>query len=179
MGYNSIKEWAVKSKTVFDTLIKKEVITLTPKKKSRGSVLLSYLTNPFRFHVSHSYLHSHTNQWECAHIAQAWLDRGYSVDIIDWNNNHFIPKKDYAVFLDIHSNMERLAPLMKEDCRKILHITGAHWLFQNTAEYSRLLSLQKRKNITLYYLIQVGERLMGSTIGLFFEDEGFDHKRRA
>ena len=149
MGYNSIKEWAVKSKTVFDTLITKEVITLTPKKKSRGVVLLSYLTNPFRFHVSQSYLYSHTNQWECAQIAQTWRDKGYSVDIIDWNNNRFIPKKDYAVFIDIHSNMERLTPLMKEGCLKILHITGAHWLFQNTAEYSRLLSLQKRKNITL------------------------------
>jgi glycosyltransferase involved in cell wall biosynthesis len=149
MWHNSIIQWTIKSKTVLDPLIKKEVITLTPKKNSRGSVLLSYLTNPFRFHASQSYLYSHTNQWECVQIAQSWMDKGYSIDVIDWNNDHFTPKKDYSVFIDIHSNMERLAPLMKEDCLKILHITGAHWLFQNTAEYSRLLSLQKRKNISL------------------------------
>jgi glycosyltransferase involved in cell wall biosynthesis len=149
MGHNSIVHWAVKSKNVLDILIKREVITLNPVIKSRGVVLLSYLTNPFRFHISQSFLYSHTNQWECVQIAQAWMDKGYSVDVIDWNNDHFIPKKDYSVFIDIHSNMERLAPLMNENCLKILHITGAHWLFQNTAEYSRLLSLQKRKKISL------------------------------
>ena len=144
---------------------KKELIALTPEKKSRGEVLLSYLTNPFRFHVNQSYLYSHTNQWECAQIAKAWLDNGYSVDIIDWNNNHFVPKKDYSVFIDIHSNMERLAPLLKEDCLKILHITGAHWLFQNTAEYSRLLSLQKRKNVTL-----IPRRTVQPSMGIEYAD---------
>ncbi len=32
---------------------------------------------------------------------------------------------------------------------KILHITGAHWLFQNQAEYTRLLALQQRRGVTL------------------------------
>ncbi|MCU0289795.1 MAG: glycosyltransferase [Acidobacteria bacterium] len=150
MGFYLTDEWAVRSKAVLNKIIKNDIITLTPKNKSRGRVLLSYLTNHFRFHINKSYIYSHSNQWECTQIAQAWLDNGYTVDIIDWDNNHFIPKKDYEFFIDIHSNMERLAPLMKEDCRKILHITGAHWLFQNTAEYSRLLSLQKRKKVTLF-----------------------------
>jgi len=150
MAYNSIKKLAGKSKTAIDKIIKKEIITLTPKKKSRGEVLLSYLTKPFIFTLNQSYFSSHTNYWECTQIAQAWMDNGYTVDVIDWDNNSFIPKKDYAVFIDIHSNMERLAPYMKKNCLKILHITGAHWLFQNNAEYSRLLSLQKRRNITLF-----------------------------
>ena len=149
MKSNSIKDLACKSKTVFDKIFKRKVITLTPKIKSQSDVLLSYLTKPFAIHVNQSYFHSHTNYWECSQIAQSWLDCGYSVDVIDWDNNEFIPKKNYAVFIDIHNNMERLAPFMKKECLKILHITGAHWLFQNTAEYSRLLSLQKRKNITL------------------------------
>jgi len=146
---DSINKLAGRSRTAMDTIFKKEIVSLTPKIESRGNVLLSYLTKPFVFALNKSDFSSHTNQWECVQIAQSWMDKGYSIDVIDWNNDHFIPKKNYSVFIDIHSNMERLAPLMKENCLKILHITGAHWLFQNTAEYSRLLSLQKRKNISL------------------------------
>jgi len=133
----------------YSQLLYRDVITLNSTKKSEKNVLLSYITHPFRIKSDDPAFYSHTNTWECLQIAKTWLNYGYNVDIIDWNNNRFIPKKDYAVFIDIHSNMERLAPLMREDCQKILHITGAHWLFQNNAEYSRLLSLQKRKNITL------------------------------
>jgi glycosyltransferase involved in cell wall biosynthesis len=147
---NSIRKLAGKSRTAINTVFKKELVTLTPGIESRGKVLLSYLTKPFLFAIDQSYFSSHTNYWECTQIAQTWLDIGYTVDIIDWDNNSFIPNKDYAVFIDIHSNMERIAPYLKKDCLKILHITGAHWLFQNNAEYCRLLSLQKRKNITLY-----------------------------
>jgi glycosyltransferase involved in cell wall biosynthesis len=144
-----IKKMAYKSKTFFEKILKRKIITINPKIKSRGTVLLSYLTKSFTLNLNQSFFHSHTNYWECGQIAQSWLDNGYSVDVIDWDNNKFTPKKDYDVFIDIHSNMERLAPFMKKDCLKILHITGSHWLFQNTAEYSRLLSLQKRKNYTL------------------------------
>jgi len=83
-------------------------------------------------------------------MAQTFLDFGYDVEVINWNNMTFIPKKQYDFFIDIHCNMERLAPILNKDCYKILHITGAHWLFQNHAEYERLLSLQKRRGISLY-----------------------------
>ena len=165
MVFYTFGQWTGKSRTVFGRLTQREVITLIPEKKTQGEVLLSYLTNPFRFHVTQSHFRSHTNQWECTQIAQAWLNKGYSVDIIDWNNNHFIPKKDYSVLIDIHSNMERLAPLMRADCQKILHITGAHWLFQNTAEYSRLLSLQKRRNMTL-----IPRRTVQPSMGIEYAD---------
>jgi glycosyltransferase involved in cell wall biosynthesis len=45
--------------------------------------------------------------------------------------------------------LERLTPFLDKECVKILHITGAHWLFQNSAEYARLLSLQQRRGVTL------------------------------
>ena len=133
----------------FQQINKKGYNFLNPENKITGYCPLIISDRSIRFLVSKSSLRSHTNNWECAQIAQTWLDKGYSVDIIDWDNNQFIPQKDYAVFIDIHGNMERLAPRLKKDCLKILHITGAHWLYQNTAEYSRLLCLQKRRRITL------------------------------
>jgi glycosyltransferase involved in cell wall biosynthesis len=45
--------------------------------------------------------------------------------------------------------MERFAPILGKNCKKILHITGAHWQFQNDAEMKRLLDLKIRKGIQL------------------------------
>ncbi len=98
-------------------------------------------------------------------MAQTFLDLGYSADIIDWKNSSFIPKKDYAVFIDIHNNLERLSPFLSKDCIKILHITGAHWLFQNTAEYRRLLDLQTRRHISL-----VPRRIAAPSHGIEYAD---------
>jgi len=82
-------------------------------------------------------------------MANTWVKCGFNVDIIDWDNTTFCPEKDYSFFIDIHSNMERLAPALGKNCVKILHITGAHWRFQNNAECERLRTLKARKGISL------------------------------
>ncbi len=130
-------------------ILKKDVISIKSRSRSKKNVLLSYVTGPFLSADDSNVFQKHTNQWECFFFASFWLNCGYNVDIIDWDNSSFIPKKSYDIFIDIHSNMERLAPGLNENCKKILHITGAHWLYQNTAEYSRLLDVQARRGITL------------------------------
>lgn len=124
------------------------VVSLKPKVNSRGNVLISYIVFPFIKPIDDN-LDSHTNQWECLQIAQTFLDEGYAVDIIDWKNVSFIPRKKYVYFIDIHSNLDRLSAFINKECVKILHITTAHWLFQNEAELRRLLDLQKRRGRTL------------------------------
>jgi glycosyltransferase involved in cell wall biosynthesis len=123
------------------------VLHLHTEKPIRGDVLLSYI--PYAFLRPENSQESHTNYWECREMARIFLDLGYNVDVIDWKNDSFLPKKKYSYFIDIHSNMERLSPFLPKDCIKIFHATGAHWLFQNHAEYSRLLQLQKRRHATL------------------------------
>lgn len=115
----------------------------------KGNVLLSYITDPFRYNSPDDIPATHTNGWECNQMAVIWSNHGYAVDIINWDNTTFIPKKKYSFFIDIHSNMERLSPVLNKDCMKILHITGAHWLYQNSAEYQRTLALQRRRGCTL------------------------------
>jgi len=118
------------------------VVPLKPKRITRGRVLLSYDTGPFLTDKPYYY---HSNQWECAEIARLFLERSFSVDVIRWDNISFRPKQNYAIIVDIHQNIERLLPFLKPDCVKIMHITASHWLFQNTAEYRRLLALKERR----------------------------------
>ena len=142
---------ALKSDVIatYKRLLHLDIVTLTPDTKSDKNVLLSYITHPFRVAQQSLDFNSHTNVWECQQIAKTWVKHGYNVDIIDWYNKSFLPKKEYSIFIDIHSNMERLAPILGENCKKILHITGAHWQFQNRAEMERLSDLKSRRGIKL------------------------------
>ncbi|HEV2969560.1 MAG TPA: glycosyltransferase [Pirellulales bacterium] len=123
-------------------------IRLIPRREPTGDVLLSYITRPF---VASGRVEAdaHTNVWECRQIAQTFLDFGYAVDVIDWNNLRFRPARPYRFLVDIGASLERLAPMVGPDCTKILHATGKHWLFQNRAEYERLAALMARRGVAL------------------------------
>jgi glycosyltransferase involved in cell wall biosynthesis len=127
----------------------RSLISLEPENPSQGNVLLSYITEPFRLKPGQQISHAHTHDWESLQIAKTFLDLGYHVDVIRWNNYTFMPMKDYAFFIDARMNLERLARLLNKDCIKIMHIDTAHWLFHMTAQYRRLLALQQRKGISL------------------------------
>jgi len=124
-------------------------IELRPKGEPKGAVLLSYITKPFALEPDDNLFTAHSNLWECMEIARTFLDRGFSVDVIDYDDASFVPKKDYTVFIDIHSNMERLAPMLSKDCLKILHATGSHWKFQNDAEQARVAAIRARRGASL------------------------------
>jgi glycosyltransferase involved in cell wall biosynthesis len=125
------------------------ILSLKPDGASLGNVLLSYLVSPFLSKQGERILPSHSREWECLAIAQTFLDLGYCVDVIDWTNQVFVPQKDYAFFIDVRWNLQRLAPMLNGDCVKIMHIDLCHMLFNNAAEASRLLALQQRKHVTL------------------------------
>ena len=125
------------------------MISLKPKnKKIQGSVLISYVVGDFLKNPQDIPCH-HTNCWEMYQIAKTFLEKGYCVDAIGFKNTDFSPKKRYDIFICIGRNFERLIPLLNEDCVKILHATGAHWIFQYHAEYNRIVALHKRRGITL------------------------------
>ena len=132
----------------------RRVVSLTPGKPSQGNVLLSYYVSPFLRKPGRTVPHSdisywHPNYWECLQMGRTFLDLGYAVDGIAWTDTTFVPRKDYAIFIDTRWNLQRLAPLFDKDCLKIMHIDVCHILFQNAAEANRLLALQQRKGVTL------------------------------
>jgi len=129
-------------------IYEKKVVSLKSKNGNKGNVLLSFIIKPF---LSKNYNEpsNASHIWECFQIAQTFLDLGYSVDVINYQNKNFIPKKNYSIFIDIYTNLERIAPLLNKGCIKILYPILAHWLFNNYASYKRSLELQKRKGVVI------------------------------
>lgn len=123
------------------------VVYLKTTKSVRGTVLFSYITYPFLRPEGEAEMH--TNYWQCRLIAQMFLDKGYHVDVIDWTNKTFIPRKKYAYVFDIHDNLERFLPYLPKSCVKIVHLTTCEWRFNNAAEQRRLQDLEVRRGVKL------------------------------
>jgi glycosyltransferase involved in cell wall biosynthesis len=122
------------------------VVHLRPHRKPVGHALLSYLTGPF---IQPRSARHFSNRWECRQMAQTFLDLGIAVDVIDWHDERFVPRREYRFLVDIGCNMPRLAPLVGNNCVKLMHATGKHWLFQNSAELQRLRDLLLRRGVAL------------------------------
>jgi glycosyltransferase involved in cell wall biosynthesis len=125
------------------------VVHMSAKGNAKGSVLLSYLTEPFTLLPSEKFSNLHTSYWECYEIARLLSERGYDVDNINWDNESFIPKKKYVACIDIQNNLERLSRHLNTDCKKIHHIVSSYPDFQNKAEQKRLDNLFNRRGIKL------------------------------
>ena len=125
------------------------VVSLAPPHEPVGTVLFSYINDPFLLPAGAPIPLSHTRYWESYQMVQTFLDLGYAVDVISFKNDLFVPTKPYAAFVDIYNNMERLGPLLGEQCVKIAHMTTAHWLFHTTAQHRRLQALQRRRGVAL------------------------------
>ncbi len=133
----------------------KAIVSLKPKNKCKGNVLLSYINGVkngieiFSLKDDSFIPNSHTNYWESLQIAKTFLDLNYCVDVVDYSNKAFIPQKDYSFFVGARVNFERFVRLINRDCVKIVHLDTAHWLFNNYASYKRHLNLQQRKGVTI------------------------------
>lgn len=125
------------------------VVHIPATGEKKGDILLSYLTDPFILTPKERFTDPHTNKWECAEIARLFAVRGYAVDVINFKNTTFVPKKKYVACVDIMQNLERLAPFLPPSCKKIMHITSAYGRFQNDAETQRLADLKERRGVSL------------------------------
>ena len=126
-----------------------ETVSVKPDTACAGNVLLSYRTQPFLLKEEDPRMNDHITNWDCLLLGKAFLELGYSLDVIHWQNNKFLPEKDYAFFIDVHANLERIGTRLGGSCTKILRTVWAHWLFNNTAEYQRCLSLQQRRGVSI------------------------------
>jgi len=127
----------------------RRLISLKPSTPAAGNVLLAYMNDGFFLKPGEPVPHHHTSYWEAPEIARTFLELGYHVDVIDENNDRFVPAKPYALFVSNRNNFDRIAPMLNPDCVKILHIDSAHWLFHNSAGYRRLQGLQQRRGFVL------------------------------
>jgi len=87
----------------------------------------------------------HSSKWESREIALIFSRLGYNVDIINWQDNSFIPQKKYNIIFDIHHNLSRLAPYLPQKTIKLLHSTGSFPEYAAHRELDRVDNLIKRK----------------------------------
>jgi glycosyltransferase involved in cell wall biosynthesis len=150
------------------------VVHISARGKKKGYVLLSYLTSPFTMSPGRGHTDPHASYWECQEIARLISERGYAVNVIDWQNTTFIPKKKYAAVIDIQKSLERLSPFLHPSCKKVMHVVSAYGPFQNQAENTRLTELKNRRGIEL-----IARRVEAETNNPAFADymEGFGNAR--
>jgi hypothetical protein len=127
----------------------KRIVSLRSENNSKGIVLLSYVIDPFLKHNSESIPVSHTKFWESLQIAKTFLELGFNVDVISYGNALFSPKKNYNIFVGSRIHFEEIAQRLNPDCIKIVHLTISHWCYNNKSQCERLLSVQKKKGITI------------------------------
>ena len=122
---------------------------LEPANSVRGSVVISYLSWPFHDGWNSPKARGHTNAFEVVVMAEAFRDLGFRVEVTDWDNAAYVPPADCRIAVDIHGNLERWHGQLTPACKRILHATGAHWLFFNHAELTRLQAVRDRRGVAL------------------------------
>jgi glycosyltransferase involved in cell wall biosynthesis len=133
----------------YDPEFSDRCVTLRPSNGApRGNVLIAYILDPFLLQPGQQISTAHTHHAESVLIAQAFLDLGYRVDIIDYHNRHFLPRTQYDFFVSARMHLETIAARLNHDCLKIAHLDTAHFLFNNAATYKRALALQQRRGFT-------------------------------
>ncbi|MFI0347201.1 MAG: glycosyltransferase [Chthoniobacterales bacterium] len=125
------------------------LIRLFPKNSSRGTVVISYLTWPFCEGHNSVRARGHTNAFEVVTIAEIYQELGYTVEVVDYDNNNYLPPKDCSLAIDLHGQLARWNKTLPKNCLRILHATGAHWSFANEAEQARLAAIKKRRGVAL------------------------------
>lgn len=131
------------------------LVRLLPQGRSQGTVLISYITWPFHEGVDSPKARGHTNAFEVIAMAEAYQGFGYIVEIVDHENNDYLPPSDCCVAIDLHGQLERWNNYLPKECLRVLHATGAHWLLANQAELARLASIRDRKGAALFPRRQV------------------------
>lgn len=128
---------------------RERVVTLKAPGPARGAVLVAYVIEPFLLAPGEQISNRHTHHWETWRIVQAFLARGFDVDVVSFLNRTFRPARSYDYFFAARSNFERLAAFLPASCRKVVHLDTAHWLTNNAAAYQRLLDLRGRRGVAL------------------------------
>jgi hypothetical protein len=88
--------------------LERRLVSCKPKIPAIGDVLLCYNNHAFFAKTGDPLLTKHSNRWESWQIANTFLDLGYRVDIINENNDRFVPTKNYSVFVGNRINFHRL-----------------------------------------------------------------------
>ena len=87
--------------------------SLRPGGTAVGNVLISYIPDDV-LSAEDEVSASHTHYWECRQMTHSFRDAGFNVDVVDFANKEFIPRKSYDILVSARTNLERLAKHVPE-----------------------------------------------------------------
>ena len=142
---------------------------------ARGTALLAFVVEPFLLRKGEPIPTRHTNVVESLLIAEVLLEMGYAVDVIDYRNGTFVPKKDYSILISSRYRMDRLAGLVGERCLKIVYVTVSHWLCNNSAVLTRCREVLERRKVALasYKWIMENDAIESADFAIFLASNDF------
>jgi glycosyltransferase involved in cell wall biosynthesis len=146
-----IKRWGPKGKAdslpIFDIGAPQEKISRPTKR-----ALLSYITGPFKLSTDDPSNSQFSYTGIARSIVRVLNELGYVVDVVEWLDTVFVPKKKYDLFIGHGGcNFENIARNLPSHVIKIYFSTGIYWQEFNPREEERFRWLEKRRGIRLPY----------------------------
>ena len=116
-------------------------------RRVQKQALVSYLVSPL---ISDINKITRTNRSNAINIVRALNELGFIVDIVNWDDKKFIPKRRYNLFIGHGGiNFERISKELNYDCIQIYYSTGLYWKLHNKKEIERVSQLNKRRKVNL------------------------------
>lgn len=112
--------------------------------------LLSYVVSPLLPPPNKRDRVNFSNAGIAQNIPRVLNELGYTVDIVNYNNVSFVPRKHYDLFIG-HAgyNFEKIAKKLDPKIPKIYFSTGIYWKVYNYREQERLRALFQRRGVNL------------------------------
>lgn len=112
--------------------------------------LVSYLSHPFRLDLNSPEFYRHENRWHALAIAETLNEIGYVVDVIDFRDTRFIPKRRYDLFIGHGGiNTEQIMRKLGESTIKVYFATGSYWKHFNAEAQARATAFNQRHGTSL------------------------------
>ncbi len=163
----------------------RRVIRLSPGCKAKGHVLLAYIIEAFITDPDDPIYRSHTHYWETHQMVTTFLELGYAVDLISYRNTAFRPARHYDFFVSARTNFDRIAALLNDSCKKVVHLDTAHWITNNHNAYGRLIDFSRRRKTAIKNSVRLIEHNlaienadMGTILGNDFTIDSYAYAQK-
>lgn len=115
------------------------------QKTNSKTALLCYLTQPIADELAGQKTVFFSNAGAVRSIAKVLNELGYVVDVINWDDTNFKPKKGYDLYFlhggNVYSGIKSNIP---SDAKLIYYSTGSYWKYHNDQEIKRFEDFKKR-----------------------------------
>jgi len=118
--------------------------------KPTKRALLSYLVTPLFAKPDHPDYFTHTTFARIHEMVWVLNEMGYTVDVIDYRDTSFRPKRRYDLFIGHKAvNFTTIASDLADDTVRIFFASESYWRHNNAREAERLAAFEKRHGVRL------------------------------